>query len=413
MQTGAITLYSTDKKLILMKNIDISKAREETPGCENVLHFNNAGAALMPKPVIDAILGHLRLETEIGGYEAADQAVKSISRFYGAAAELIGAETGEIAFIENATRAWDMAFYSLQFKPGDKILTAEAEYASNYIAFLQVAKKTGAVIEVVPNDEGGQLSLKELEKRIDSKVKLIAVTHVPTQGGLINPAEEVGKMAKKAGIFYLLDATQSVGQMPIDVTKIGCDALCATGRKFLRGPRGTGFLYVSKHILESLEPPFLDLHAAKWVEKNTYEMARDASRFETWETNYANKIGLAVAIDYALFWGMEVIWSRIQQLSELLRKRLSTIKGITLEDLGHKKCGIVTFIADKIEPKSLAAKLRLKKINVSVSLEEYARLDLEKRGLKSLIRSSVHYYNTEEEIERLCREVEKLCIGGS
>lgn len=236
--------------------IDIIKARNETPGCSKVLHFNNAGAALLPRPVIEAVNGHFQLETEIGGYEAADAAEKSIKQFYDAAAQLIHCTTQEIAYLENATRAWDMVFYSLSFKPGDRILTARAEYASNYIAFLQIAKKTGAIVEVIPDDEYGQLSLTALKEMIDPRVKLIAITHVPTQGGLVNPAEAVGEIAKKHGIFYLLDATQSVGQMPIDVNKLHCDALCATGRKYLRGPRGTGFLYIKQARVDQLEPPF-------------------------------------------------------------------------------------------------------------------------------------------------------------
>jgi selenocysteine lyase/cysteine desulfurase len=344
----------------------------------------------------------------MGGYEAAALADNKIAGFYPTVAKLINAKATEIAYTENATRAWDMVFYSLRFQPGDKIITAEAEYASNYIAFLQVAKRTGAVIEVIPNDASGQLSISELENRIDAKTKLIAVTHVPTQGGLINPAEEVGRVARKHGIFYLLDATQSVGQMPIDVQKIGCDALCATGRKFLRGPRGTGFLYVSERALSDLEPPFLDLHAATWTEKNAYTMMPDARRFETWETNYSSKIGLAAAVEYAMEWGLDSIWHRILELSSNLRKQLSAIPGITLEDLGAHQCGIVTFISSKTDPQTLCAKLKERKINVSVSLQEYARLDLEARGLPSLVRASVHYYNTQEEIDRFCNELNKF-----
>lgn len=391
-----------------MRQIDLSKARAETPGCEEVLHFNNAGAALLPTPVIAAVNDHFRLEVMRGGYEAAALAEEKIARFYPAAAALINAHPSEIAFIENATRAWDMAFYSLVFKPGDRIVTATAEYASNYIAFLQIAKRTGAVIDVIPDDEYGQLSLNELKNRLDKRVKLIAITHVPTQGGLINPAEEVGKLAREAGIFYLLDATQSVGQMPIDVQRIGCHALCATGRKFLRGPRGTGFLYVNKQVLDNLEPPFLDLHAATWTAANQYSVSSSATRFETWETNYSNKIGLAAAIDYAMSWGLPAIWERISKLAMKLRKGLKEIPGLTLEDLGRHQCGIVTFIVDGLDASELCLALRKGNINVSVSLQEYARLDLAARGIPSLVRASVHYYNTEEEIARFCEKLQMV-----
>src|SRR5919112_2323376 len=214
---------------------DVARARRETPGCERVLHFNNAGAALMPRPVLDATRDYLTLEAQIGGYEAGERGDAAIERFYGAAAELLGCDADEIAFVENATRAWDMAFYALPFAAGDRILTARAEYASNVIAFLQVAARTGAVVEVVDDDESGQLSIGDLRRRLGDEsagpVKLVAMTHVPTQGGLVNPAEEVGAAAREAGVPFLLDPCQSVRQLPVDVDRIGCDLLSGTGRK--------------------------------------------------------------------------------------------------------------------------------------------------------------------------------------
>ncbi|MCE5315760.1 MAG: aminotransferase class V-fold PLP-dependent enzyme [Parachlamydia sp.] len=387
---------------------DIERARKETPGCAHVLHFNNAGAALIPAPVIDAVNSHFQLEIEMGGYEAADLKADDIQQFYASAARLIHCDPAEIAYIENATRAWDFAFYSLVFKPGDKILTAVAEYASNYLAYLQIAKKTGAIIEVIQNDASGQLSLTDLARRMDDKVKLIAVTHIPTNGGLINPAAEVGKIAKAANVFYLLDATQSVGQMPMDVQELGCDALCATGRKYLRGPRGTGFLYVSNRVMQTMEPPFIDLHAAVWKSRDKYELAPDARRFETWETNYSNKLGLKAAIDYALSWGLENTWERVRFLGDSLRGKLRAIPGVSVHDLGERKSGIVTFTVHSLTPQEVLKKLKEKKMNVSVSLAEYSLLDMDQRGLRALVRSSVHYYNTEEELNRFCEVVEAL-----
>jgi selenocysteine lyase/cysteine desulfurase len=389
-------------------SIDVERARRETPGCANVTHLNNAGAALMPAVVLDATINHLRLEAQIGGYEAATQAQEQVAQVYTSAARLLGCAPDEIAVIENATRAWDMAFYSVPLKPGDRILTSISEYASNYIALLQIAQRTGAIIDAVPNDEYGQLSVAALQAMIDDRVRLIAVTHVPTNGGLVNPAAAIGKIAQAAGIPFLLDACQSVGQMPIDVQAIGCDMLSATGRKYLRGPRGTGLLYVRRSMIERLEPPFLDLHAATWVARDRYEIRPDARRFENWETNYAAKIGLGVAIDYALGWGMEAIAARIQGLAASLREQLALLPGVTVHDIGQQRCGIVTFAVAGSEPEQIQRLFAAQQINVTTSTVFSTRLDMEQRGIKAVVRASVHYYNTDAELRRLCNAVAAL-----
>ncbi len=384
---------------------DVERARRDTPGASRVAHLNNAGAALPPSQVTDAVIAHLRREAELGGYEAAEAAADQVDGTYDAIARLLGCGVDEVAVVENATRAWDMAFYAMSFKPGERILTAHAEYASNVIAFLQVAARTGAVVEVVDDDEHGQLSVADLRRRLDSahggEVGLIAMTHVPTHGGLVNPAEEVGAVAREAGVPFLLDACQSVGQLPVDVQRIGCDLLSATGRKFLRGPRGTGFLYVRREILDRLEPPFLDLHAATWTAPQRYEIRPDARRFENWETNYAGKIGLGVAVDYTLSWGLEAIEDRVTALADGLRQRLQALDGVHVHDQGQRRCGIVTFTVDGVAAQDVQRRLAERGVNTSVSLVAYARLDLPRRGLPDLVRASVHYYNTEGELDRL------------
>jgi cysteine desulfurase / selenocysteine lyase len=394
-------MATTHKKL----DFDLARARRDTPGCENVLHFNNAGAALMPEPVLDAVVGHLQLEASVGGYEAKERQAEAIERVYAAAAQLLNCAPDEIAFIENATRAWDMAFYSIPLKTGDRILTARAEYVSNFISYLQVARRTGACVEVVPDDEHGQICVEALRRMIDERVKLIGVTHVPTHGGLVNPALEVGKVAREAGVLFLLDACQSVGQMPLDVKAIGCDMLSTTGRKYLRGPRGTGLLYVRRGLIEQLEPPFLDMHAASWTAKDRFEIRADARRFENWEQNYAGKVGLGVAVDYALEWGVELTWARVKELADALRTRLQSLGFVAVRDLGAERCGIVTFTVEGVHASEVRRKLAADGINVSISLPEVGRIDMEERGLDSLVRASVHYYNSEEEVERFCEAV--------
>ncbi|HEY9899887.1 MAG TPA: aminotransferase class V-fold PLP-dependent enzyme [Pantanalinema sp.] len=390
--------------------IDISRARAETPGCDHVIHLNNAGAALMPQPVLDATIAHLQLEARIGGYEAARQVDDAVEQVYDDIARLIGAHRDEIALFENATRAWDMAFYAIPFKAGDRILTSASEYASNFIAFLQTAKKTGVEIAVVPNDEHGQISLSALREAMDERVKLIALTHVPTNGGLVNPAEEVGAIAREAGVLYLLDACQSVGQLPIDVKAIGCDFLSATGRKYLRGPRGTGFLYVSSEVLERLEPAMLDLHAASWTRSDRYELRSDARRFESWEASIAGRLGLGAAVRYALDWGLDAIEERVVQLAERLREGLSALAGVTVQDQGLRRCGIVSFTVDGHDPLALREALSAQGINLTTSSVGSTRLDMEARHLAMVLRASVHYYNEEREIEALVAALSRLAL---
>jgi selenocysteine lyase/cysteine desulfurase len=321
---------------------------------------------------------------------------------------LINCRPEEIALLENATRAWDAAFYAIPFDAGDRIVTGRAEYCSNYMAYLQVARTRGAEIVVIGDDERGQIDVDELRAAIDDRVKLISLTHVPTSGGLVNPAAEVGQIARGAGVLYLLDATQSVGQMPIDVAAIGCDFLATTGRKFIRGPRGTGFLYVDRDRVADLHPAVVEVGGADWTERDAYTLKEDARRFETWEVSYALQLGLGRAIDYALELGVATTWERVQRLGEVLRRALAEIDGVAVHDLGATKCGIVTFSADGVDSYGVKQALRPHAINVELPEPYDTRLDFEARNLKPMVRASVHYFNTEDEIDRFCAEIRSL-----
>ena len=380
--------------------IDVEKIRRDTPSCESVLHFNNAGASLMPVPVFDALQKVLRDENEMGGYEAERRAQDDIAAFYTEFAALLNASPNEIAYVENATRAWDMAFYGLHLKPGDRVITHGSEYVSNYLALLQQSRRLGFEIDLAPSDEFGQIDVNALDQMITPQTRLISITHVPTQGGLVNPALDVGKIARKHGILYLLDACQSVGQIDVDVKAIGCDILSGTGRKFLRGPRGTGFLYVRSDIMDQVDPPFIDLHSATWTSANSYEFAEGARRFENWESFVAGRVGLMAAVRYAREVDLAAIEPRVAELAEELRDQLSRLDGVDVHDLGKQKCGIVTFTKDGVESDQMANTLREQNMNVSVALMTSARLDLEPRELSTLTRASVHYFNTDEEIAR-------------
>jgi len=380
--------------------IDVAKVRADTPGCGEVVHLNNAGASLPPRVVVDTVIEHLELEARVGGYAAADQVAQRSAAVYDSVATLLGAAPDEIALVENATRAWDMAFYALvgSFGPGDRILTSRVEYASNVIGMLQTARRTGAEVVVVPDDDAGQLSVDALRELLDERVRLVAVSWIPTQSGLVNPAAAIGAATRAAGVPFLLDACQAVGQIPVDVDTLGCDFLSATGRKYLRAPRGTGLLYVRRSRLDGLEPPFLDVHAARWQHGDEVQARDDARRFESWEHSVANRLGLGAAVDYALALGAHAIVARVDALASSLRAQLVDVPGLSLHDEGIERCGIVTFTIDGVDVHELAARLRSERINISVSTVDFARYDFEARGLEAVARASVHYYNTDDEL---------------
>ncbi|MGB1503898.1 MAG: aminotransferase class V-fold PLP-dependent enzyme [Acidimicrobiales bacterium] len=386
----------------------LEAVRAATPGVDNVIHVNNAGAALPPSVVTDTVVDYLRREEAIGGYETADERHDQLEAVYDSLGALVGAPREHMAVIENATRAWDMAIYGYPFERGDRVVTCRAEYSSNVLAFLQLERRFGIEMVLIDDDEHGQIDLAHLDTELTRGAAMVAMTHIPTSGGLINPAEEVGALCGEHGVFFVLDACQSAGQVPLDVGTIGCDVLSGTGRKYLRGPRGTGFLYVSERALDVLEPPFIDLHAADWTRVDDYEWRPDARRFENWETYYAGKAGLGAAVDYALGVGIETTAVRIADLAARLRNGLGSLDRVAVHDKGARRGGIVTFTVDGVDATSVHAQLLARRINTSTSGPDRARLDLEPRGLPTVIRASTHYYNSEDEIDAVIAAVDEV-----
>ncbi|MBS1519941.1 MAG: aminotransferase class V-fold PLP-dependent enzyme [Bacteroidetes bacterium] len=387
---------------------EIQQLRGETIGTAQRIHFNNAGASLPPDVVVQTMTDYLNEEATYGGYETEAKYHGQLENVYTLIARLINANVDEVAIAENASTAWGIAFNGIDFKKGDVVITCEMEYVTNLIGFLNVQKQFGVEVKVIPNDEKGNFSLKALEDAITPQTKLIAVTEIASTTGCMIPIVEIGKIARKHNILYLVDACQSAGHVPIDVKEIGCDMLSVTGRKYLRAPRGTGFLFVRKEIQDRIKPIFIDNHATDWVSLNDYQLRNDARRYELYEKNRALTLGLGKAIEYALNIGLDRIWDRIQYLAALLRAQLAQIDGITVHDFGDRKCGIVTFSVEGFDAATIKSRLAEDHINVTVGKAVSTLIYMEKNHLKSVVRASIHYYNTEEEIQILSKSLEAI-----
>lgn len=389
---------------------EIDRFRLETPGTQNLIHLNNAGAALMPSPVKQAIDQYLSSEMEYGGYETAALQRAGLDAFYSAIGQLLNADEKQIAFAYNATDAYNKALSSIPFEKGDVILTSLNDYVSNQIAFLQLQKLKGIEIVYSQDLHTGGLDPSDMIQKMDQhRPKLVAVTHVPTNSGLIQAVKTIGEACRERDILYLVDACQSVGQLVVDVQEIACDFLSATTRKFLRGPRGTGFLYVSQKVLDRAYcPVFMDLHSAFWSAADKYEMRADAKRFELWEKPYAFMLGAAQAAAYANEIGMSRIEAQVKELAQYLRNGLSNIPPIKVADLGEEKAAIVTIHVPGYAPTDLQEKLRLAGINTSHTTWEYNRFDMGAKNVPWILRLSPHYYNTIAELITTLSTLERI-----
>ena len=387
---------------------EITRLRAETSGSKDLIHFNNAGSSLPPDIVVETVISYLREEALCGGYETESRYAGELEHIYSQVGDLIHAGCDEVALVENASAAWGIAFQGIDLQAGDEVITSEYEYASNFIGLMQAKKTRGVTIKIIPQDEQGNFPLDKLEAAITPRTRLIAVTHIPSTAGGMLPISAIGEIARRHDILYLLDATQTTGQMPLDVQQVQCDLLAATGRKFLRAPRGTGFLYVRKQIQDRIRPLLMDGHSTAWVSDNDFRVREDARRFELYEKNRALILGLGKAIDYAQAIGMDRIWERIKGLAGLLRNKLEAIPGILVHDRGDDLCGIVTFSAPSLPSASLKSRLAEKKINVSLGVPRGTPIYMYKHDLNSIVRASLHYYNTEDELDVFCHELSAI-----
>ena len=399
-----------DSTMTLALSDDLVRWRADTPGCSRVVHLNNAGAALVPRPVRDAVRAHLDLEDQVGGYEAAEAEVASLRATYQAVGRLLGAEAHNVALVQNSTVAFHQAISAFDFAPGDMILTTRSDYASNQITYLSLARRRGVQVVRAPDAPEGGVDAEEVRRLIARRrPTLVSLTWIPTNSGLVQPAEEVGKICRDAEVPYLVDACQAVGQMPIDVGRLHCDFLAAAGRKFLRGPRGLGFLYVSDRILQrGAHPLLVDMHGATWTEPDAFDLTPDARRFETWEFAYALVLGLGAAARYALDVGLDTARDRARELAAYARQRLETLPDVRVLDRGPELCAIATAAIGGRDSREVKLSLRARGINTSSPHREDAIIDMDEKGASSALRISPHYYNTREEIDTAVAVLEEI-----
>lgn len=388
--------------------IDIEATRADTPGCLNRVFLDSAGSSLPPQPVLGEVLGHLRREAEIGGYRAAEERADDLEHGYVLTAELLGCEPDEVAFTDSASRSWLAAFDAVPLAAGDCALISEVEYGANLAAVQRRAELTGATIDTIPSEPDGTLSVPALRAMLDERVKLVSLVHVPTNSGLVNPVRGVVEAAHQAGALVLLDACQSVGQLPVRADELGVDLLSTTGRKWLRGPRGTGMLVVRRDIADRLTPRLVDHHGSVWTPPADFRPRTDAKAYELWEFGVAERLGLIAAVRYALDLGVESIAKEVTDRADRVRAGLNALAGVDVQDPGTQRCGLVSFTVSGVDPMIVRNALRDKDITVSVSPRSSSPLDTDRRGLGEVVRASPHYFVTHEQIEYFLESVDRL-----
>lgn len=392
--------------------MNTGKIRQETRGLsDGKLFFNNAGSSLMPNIVVDSMLDYLKQEEQLGGYEVANRNAELLENFYTETSKLINCESSNIAFMTSATEAFSKALSSIIFKEGDVIITTVDDYISNQITFISLHKRSNVKIIRIKKREDNELDLENLENLIkEHRPKLVAVTHIPTNSGLIQDIEAVGKICRQYDILYLADCCQSVGQMVVDVEKIGCDFLTATGRKFMRGPRGSGFLYVSDRVLEQDHAPILlDMRGAHWSEYDNYELFKTAKRFEHWEVSYAAVLGMVEAVKYANNVGLNTIENYNRKLAETLRINLKN-SGFKVLDIGNNLSSIVTFCGPDNDLENIQKILRENNVFFSASYKHSALIDFTDKKVDGAVRLSPHYFNIIEEVEKISEVLRKSLL---
>lgn len=391
---------------------DVAAERARTPGSATGHHFNAAGAALLADGTVDAVIDHLRAESLSGGYEAAKHAAPALDAVYARTARLLGVGPDEVALVESATAGWQRAVSALRLRPGDRVLAARSSYVSCALHLLAAERDLGVRVELLPNASDGAVDLAALEAALRAgPAALVTAAHVPTSSGLVEPAAEIGALARAHGVPFLLDATQSLGQLPVDMGAIGCDLLIGTGRKFLRAPRGTGLLAVRRPLLERLSPEAPDVRGAHWTAERSWELVPDAKRFELWEAAHALRLGLGAALAALDSLGVDVVAGHLARLATGLRERLAELPGVHITDPPAAGGAIVTFVVDGLDASDVQRELAERRVHLIAVPAGHGRWDMDPRGLTKVVRASVHVYNDQSDLDALVEAVREIVRG--
>lgn len=376
-------------------------------------YLNNAGSSLMSHETINSVIDHLSLECRVGGYRAASMCELQIEDFYGLAAKLVGAPSSTcIAFMDSASRAWNMALYGLPLCDGDEIVTLSSEFGTNLVSIFHFASKVGAKVTVLECDPSGFFDMSELRKCLERGARLIAISHVAAHASIVNPVEEIGKLVAQFEALYLVDGCQAAGQMDIDVVEIGCHAYTATGRKWLRGPRGTGFLYVKESSL--ISPLYVDLASADLAFGNDGKpsgvtIGSDARRFELWERSIASMIGLKVALSQYLALDQNDVHARMRTASLDLRKCISANSNLKLIGNEASNSSIVGFYTlDPSREDALKRAFEDAEIQISTMGDWDCPMHFPKNGAGSIFRLSPHYYTEHDTVDLAKAVIQKF-----
>lgn len=387
--------------------IDVAAERARTVGAGLSHHFNAAGAALPSADVVSTVIDHLRREERLGGYEAAAAMRDQSDAVYDAAAALIGASAPEIAIFDSASTGLRVLMDALRPTRSDRIVASSTTYVSHALQLMTMAREQNVDLVVAPVDEHGRMDVAALDALLaDGRPSVVTVSHIPTSSGLTEPVERIGEVARRHGATYIVDATQSIGHLAVDVDRIGCDALVTTGRKFLRGPRGTGFAYIRSSLLERLTPTAPDVRGAKWTGPTDWELSPSARRFETWESSVATRLGLGVALREALERGPDSTESWLLERALLLRRSLSLIPGVSVVDPVGSTSAIVTFVVEGVAAGRVVEALASVDVRVVAVPDTHGQWDLGARAIPSVVRASIHVYNDEADLDALLAAVE-------